>query len=242
MQHTWRWTLKSSDLTHSMKPFIFSAWREKWLGYKLAHPTSFLRKVNGLIHIGANIGQERAIYAEYDLRVAWVEPIPDVFEQLCQNLKPFPKQRAYRYLLAGENGREYTFHIMDNGGVSSSILPLAKHLEMWPEVGYEKEIKICGTTFGTFIEKEQLRLADYQALVLDTQGSELMILKGVDNFLSYVRFIKVEVADFESYVGCCQLPEMNEFMRDRGFRERERKRFESLRGVGSYYDVTYEKL
>jgi hypothetical protein len=64
-----------------MKPFIFSTWREKWIGHKLAHLTSFLRKVNGLIHIGANIGQERAIYAEYDLRVAWIEPIPDVFER-----------------------------------------------------------------------------------------------------------------------------------------------------------------
>jgi FkbM family methyltransferase len=225
-----------------MKPFIFSAWREKWLGYKLAHPTSFLRKVNGLIHIGANIGQERAIYAEYDLRVAWVEPIPDVFEQLCENLKPFQKQRAYRYLLAAEDGRDYTFRITNNAGVSSSILPLAKHREMWPEVGYAGEIKIRGTTFATFTENEHIQLVDYQGLVLDTQGSELMILKGAGDLLAHFRFIKVEVANFESYIGCCQLPEMAEFMRDRGFRERERKRFQSQRGVGSYYDVTYEKL
>jgi FkbM family methyltransferase len=177
-----------------MKPFVFSAWREKWLGQKLAHPRSFLRKVNGLIHIGANIGQERSLYAEYDLRVAWIEPIPDVFDQLSENLKPFTKQRAYRYLLANEDGREYVFHVTDNAGVSSSILPLAKHREMWPEVGYAKEIKICGTTFGTFVEKEQLRLADYQALVLDTQGSELMILKGAKDLLACFRFIKVEVA------------------------------------------------
>jgi Methyltransferase FkbM domain len=113
---------------------------------------------------------------------------------------------------------------------------------MWPEVGYAGEIKIRGTTFRTFVEKEQLRLADYQGLVLDTQGSELMILKSAGDLLAHFRFIKVEVADFESYVGCCQLTEMNEFMRDRGFRERDRNRFESLRGVGSYYDVTYEKL
>jgi FkbM family methyltransferase len=224
-----------------MEPFVFSAWREKWLGQKLAHPTSFLRKVNGVIHIGANIGQERFRYAAYDLRVAWIEPIPDVFEQLSENLKPFPKQSAYRCLLAAEDGREFTFHISDNGGVCSSILPLAKHRVMWPEIGYTKEIKICGTTLGKCIEKEQIRLADYQALVLDTQGSELMILKGAANLLPNFRFIQVEVADFESYAGCCKLPEMTEFMREHGFRERKRKRFEFVRGVGSYYDVTYEK-
>jgi FkbM family methyltransferase len=224
-----------------MKRFVFSAWREKWLGYKLAHPTSFLRKVNGLIHIGANTGQERAIYAEYDLQVAWVEPMPYVFEQLSENLKPFPKQRAYRYLLAAEDGREYTFHIADNGGKSSSILRLGKHREMWPEVAYAGETQIRGATFGTFIEREQVKLSDYQALVLDTQGSELMILKGAKDLLACFRFIKVEVADFEAYAGCCQLPEMDEFMRDRGFRERRRKKFGFLLGVGSYYDVTYER-
>ncbi len=224
-----------------MKPFVFSAWREKWLGYKLAHPTSFLRKINGLIHIGANIGQERAIYAEYDLRVVWVEPIPDVFEQLRENLKPFPKQRAYRYLLAADDGLEYTFHIADNGGLSSSILQLGKHHEMWPEVAYAGETQIRGTTFAAFIEKEQIKLSEYQGLVLDTQGTELMILKGASDFLPCFRFIQVEVADCEFYVGCCQLPEMNDFMRKHGFRERGRKRFGFLRGVGSYYDVTYER-
>ncbi|MGB2663800.1 MAG: FkbM family methyltransferase [Candidatus Acidiferrum sp.] len=225
-----------------MKPFVFSVWREKWLGQKLAHPTSFLRKVNGVIHIGANIGQERFRYAEYDLRVAWIEPIPDVFKQLSDNLKPFPKQRAYRYLLAAEDAREYTFHITDNDGASSSILPLAKHRDMWPGVGCAKEIKICGTTLGTYIEKEQIRLADYQAIVLDTQGSELMILKGASRLLPNFRFIQVEVADFESYFGGCQIGEMDEFMREHGFRERKRKRMRFVRGVGSYYDVTYEKL
>jgi hypothetical protein len=34
---------------------------------------------------------------------------------------------------------------------------------------------------------------------------------------------------------------MNDFMGKHGFRERERKRFQFVRGVGSYYDVTYER-
>jgi len=223
-----------------VKPFVFSAWRDRWLG-KWQYPRPFLYKVNGVIHIGANVGQERAIYAKHDLRVAWVEPIPDVFEQLRENLKPFPKQRAYQYLLTKEDGREYTLHIANNVGASSSILQFAKHREMWPDVAYVGEIKLRGVTFGTFVEKEHLRLADYQALVLDTQGSELMILKGATDLLVNFRFIKVEVANFESYVDCCQLTAMDEFIRENGFRKRQQDKLHSLRHVGTYYDVTYEK-
>jgi FkbM family methyltransferase len=223
-----------------MKPFVFSAWRNKWLG-KWQYPRPFLYDVRGVIHIGANVGQESTTYAKHDLHVVWIEPIPQVFEQLCENLKPFPKQRAYQYLLANENGREYTLHISNNGGASSSILPFAKHREMWPEITYTGEVRVSSITFGLFVEKEKVRLADYEALVLDTQGSELMILEGAIDFLSHFRFIKVEVANFESYTGCCQLSQMDEFMRKHGFRKRQREVIRSIRGIGAYYDVTYEK-
>jgi len=223
-----------------MEPSVFSAWCAKWFG-KWRRRESFLPKVKGVIHIGANVGQERSRYAEYNLRVVWIEPIAEVFGQLFENLRPFPKQRAYQYLIACEDGRMYTLHVANNFGASSSILELAKHREMWPEVAYTGEIQICGTTLGTFIEKEQLRLADYQYLVLDTQGSELMILRGAVDLLPNFRFIKVEVPDFESYSGCCQLAGMEVFMRSHGFRELERETFRILPSVGAYYNVTYER-
>ena len=37
---------------------------------------AFLRKVSGVIHVGANLGQERAHYARFRLDVVWIEPIP----------------------------------------------------------------------------------------------------------------------------------------------------------------------
>ncbi len=229
-----------------MQPFVFSAWLAKWRG-KLGearverYRRAVLGRIKGLIHVGANTGQERALYAAHGLRVVWVEPIPDVFETLVKNLADYPSQKAYRYLVAGEDGREFTLNISNYGGVSSSILPLAHHREMWPEVDYSGEIKMVGTTLPAFLGKERLRLADYQALVLDTQGSEMLILKGAAKILGEFRFIQVEVPDFEAYAGCCLLPEMNEFMKLRGFREMHRNKFRSIPGLGSYYDVTYKR-
>lgn len=50
-------------------------------------PDRFLKKVKGIIHVGANTGQEMELYAKYKLPVVWIEPIPEVFETLQNNLK-----------------------------------------------------------------------------------------------------------------------------------------------------------
>ena len=41
----------------------------------------------------------------------------------------------------------------------------------------------------------------WDALVMDTQEPELLILKGAEPMLSQFKYIKTEAADFESYVG-----------------------------------------
>src|SRR5215472_4628952 len=42
------------------------------------NPDSFLRGVSGVIHVGANTGQERELYEKFGLHVVWIEPIPEV--------------------------------------------------------------------------------------------------------------------------------------------------------------------
>ena len=59
----------------------------------------FLTKVRGVIHVGANDGSERYVYAEYGLKVIWIEPIPEVFQQLVENIRSFPDQKAINALI-----------------------------------------------------------------------------------------------------------------------------------------------
>ena len=229
----------SRDMLAASMQFEFKVWCAKWWA-KWKRSRHFLRKVRGVIHVGANSGQERLLYNELGLEVIWIEPVPATFERLRANLEEFPKQRAYRYLITDEDDREYVFHISNNEAASSSILPIAKHKQMWPDVEYTDAITLTSSTLNTFVKRERLNLRKFQALILDTQGSELLILKGASKVLPEMRFVKVEVPDFESYAGCCQLAQMSEFMRSAGFRERRREAFMSLQDVGTYYDVTYE--
>ena len=79
----------------------------------------------------------------------------------------------------------------------------------------------------------------YEALILDTQGSELLILKGCGDLLSKFQYIKTEAPDFESYLGCCLIDELTSYLSGFGFRLEKKEVQAHKNGVGNYYDALY---
>lgn len=205
------------------------------------NPDRFLRRVSGVIHVGANTGGERDLYKKNGLRVVWIEPIPEIFRTLQANLAGYAEQRAFPALVTDRDNAEYPFHISNQSGASSSILDLKLHKDIWPNVSYERTITLTSTTLPSFFEREKISVRDYDALVMDTQGSELLVLKGADTILKHFKFIKTEVADFEAYTGCCQLKDIDQFLGERGFRKFSSHKFAERPGGGNYYDVVYER-
>ncbi len=211
---------------------------------KIFKPNSydFLKNVSGVIHVGANEGQERGLYAKFMLPVLWVEPNPDVFELLVKNIKQFNNQKAIKALVTDVDGKEYEFHIANNKGESSSILDFNLHKEVWPDVAFEKSIKLISYTLGSLLEKNKIDSTKFNMLVMDTQGSELMVLKGSESILHNFKYIKTEVPDFESYKDCCQLKDIELYLSVRGYKEFLREPFARRSGGGTYYDITYKKI
>jgi FkbM family methyltransferase len=204
-------------------------------------PDGFLGEVSGVVHVGANIGQERELYRAYGLRVIWVEPIPEVFERLSANIRDFNSQRAFQALVTDVDDKEYEFHIANNDGQSSSILALNQHKDIWPSVHYRQSMILKSITLSSLFVRKHLDASNYQALIMDTQGSELLVLKGSLQILDGFQFIKTEVSDFESYEGCCQLSDLNRFMFEHGYREFTRSKFATRAEGGSYFDIIYKK-
>lgn len=205
------------------------------------NPDAFLRRVSGVIHVGANTGQEKELYARHNLDVVWIEPIPEVFSQLKAGLKEFPRQQAYQYLITDRDDEEFIFHIANNDGQSSSILELELHKDVWSEIYYEKSIQLKSLSLTSLVEKENIEIDKYDALIMDTQGSELLVLKGAESLLDGFKYIKTEAADFEVYKGCCQLKDIENFMGKRGFKEFSRKRFAYRIKGGNCYDIVYRR-
>jgi len=199
-----------------------------------------LKTISGIVHVGANRGQEIGLYARFDLDVIWIEPIPEVFEQLINNSKPYKKQKAYQALITDMDDQEYQFNIASNNGASSSIFQLKGHKEIWPSVEMIDTISLKSKTLNTLFKNEGIDPSKYQALVMDTQGSELLVLKGSVPLLKHFKFIKTEVADFDSYEGGCQLVDIDAFMTSHGFRENHRRKFSKpTKAGGQYYNITY---
>jgi Methyltransferase FkbM domain len=104
--------------------------------------------------------------------------------------------------------------------------------------------RIRWTSLPMFVRKEGLDLSQYQALLIDTQGTELRILRGASDILPRFKFIQVEVPDFEAYAGCCLVQEMNDFMAAQSFHQHrcEPLTYQVNADVGSYFDITYARL
>lgn len=53
------------------------------------------------MHLGAHKGQEADIYEWFGKKVIWIEAIPEIFDQLKDNLYFYNNQKAYCLLLGG---------------------------------------------------------------------------------------------------------------------------------------------
>lgn len=199
-------------------------------------------KVNGVIHIGASEGQERFVYDSHDLNVLWIEPIPSVFKQLENNTKPFRKQKCLNYLLCEEDLKKYSFHISNNNGESSSIFDLNLHKRIWPSVHYVNTIEIVGRTLPSIIEENKIDIKYYDMINLDTQGSELLILKASVSVLSQMKYVYMEVADMDSYAGGCKLEEVDDFFESIGYGRIELIPDKQKNWIteGKYYQALYQ--
>jgi FkbM family methyltransferase len=225
---------------HHAKLGIYAFGPTRRLSYKLWAPgelDSALVDCHSLIHVGANEGQERYLYESKGLEVLWVEPIPAIFSRLKRNIRGIRKQHATKALLSNRSGQKLKLNISNNNGLSSSLFELAEHKTIWPDVYYVDQIECVTATLDELLPL----LPSPGALVLDTQGSELMVLAGAESTLRQVRAVKVEAADFRSYEGACSDAELVSFLTARGFELTDRRRFAQHPAGGGYFDLVFRK-
>jgi 2-O-methyltransferase len=144
-------------------------------------------------------------------------------------------------LILDRDGIEQVLHIADNDGASSSVLDLRLHRDVWPEVSYVDAMRMRSSTLPTALSVAGVDLSKYDALILDTQGSELMILEGVKPILDRFQYIQVEAADFESYRGGALVSEIAHFMQAHGFALKQKQLFARHQDGGGYYELLFRR-
>lgn len=197
-----------------------------------------LNNIRGIVHVGASYGQEAVEYKLNHLSVLWIEPIPESFLRLQKEILPYAKQKAVNGLCTDQVGTEYKLNIASNDGLSSSIYELGQHAEIWKDIKYVDTLSIRSTTVDKIMETQDRSL--YDAMVVDTQGADLLVLQGAIKTIDKMKYIKVEVADFELYLGGCRLRDIEMFMWDHGFVEYRREFFAAHNDGGICWDIIYK--
>ena len=210
-----------------------------WFGSASFSVNKIIAGSKGIIHIGAKTGQEAATYAKYVDKVLWIEPVPEVFETLLSNIESYQGQIAIRALVSSSSGETRQLTISNNTN-SSSVYELVEYEDVWPGVDYVKSMDMQTITLVDLLHTHNINSEDYDILCMNTQGSELDILKGAGSILKQFTYIVGVVPTFNAYEGGCQLAEYNDYLQGFGFRECMRRYFGAKNDSSCYMDIAYQ--
>lgn len=170
----------------------------------------------GVIHIGAHEGNEVNRYSAMGFRkVLLVEANPHVFSRLQKNVGSLPFVKAINCAISDRNGMvQLRVTSMDQ---SSSILPLKRHLDIYPQIREESQTSIISRTLDTLLNEKGLSAKDYNFLNIDIQGAELLAFTGAKETLRYMDAINSEVNFEELYEGCAMVHEIDKFLSNFGY-------------------------
>lgn len=198
-----------------------------------------LKTLRGMtvVHIGAHHGQEAASYnAMLARRVCWIEANPETFEILNSNLSDFQannKTLIHRVLgdeptehicinalITETNGDQHEFFRFNNEGASDSVF----HLADKDRFGDLKEtgdvMRLSSNTLDTTLRNHGVDPEEVDVLVLDTQGAELLCLKGAEATLSNLKYLESEISTKPVYEGGVLYDELAAWLDERGFTRR----------------------
>lgn len=179
-------------------------------------------KPTGILHIGANEGQEVPMYLGEGIdRMILIEAIPEMATKLSEHLHDFHDIVVLSACITDTDGDKLKLNISSNGGQSSSILELGTHKTAHPDVKYIDYVEVTTIRIDTLLKNYDL--TNYDFLNIDIQGAELLALKGMGEILKKINYAYIEVNTEQLYVGCPLLNEIDVHMKQFGFERKELK-------------------
>lgn len=167
-------------------------------------------KINGVLHVGAHLGEEAEQYEQNQCgKVWWVEANPKLLSQLQANVEKYGHV-VIPALVADKDDETLDFHITNNG-MSSSILELGTHKNVAPHIWFVDQIRLQTSRLDTLVTQFEV-VANF--LCMDLQGAEMLALVGAPEFLQKVEYIFTEVNWDELYIGCARIGELDSFLSD----------------------------
>lgn len=174
-------------------------------------------QIHGVLHVGAHEGQEISTYDRLGVRhVTFVEANPDVHARLCKAMAGRDHVRCMHRAISDTHG---TIRLnLASFDQSSSILPMAGHLEIYPEIVPAGSVEVPCTTIDGLIAECGGSFDMFDLLHLDIQGAEGLALRGARQALRHLDAVHVEVNFSNLYEHGAQIEEIEDLLHNAGFR------------------------
>lgn len=170
-----------------------------------------------ILEIGASVGldtvQFRGLFPKAVIHA--FEPVPSSYTKLLQKTKGL-NIYCHKLAFGSITGKSQLF--ISSGGNnadSSSLLKPTGHITYNPQIKFNDVTEVDAIRPEEWLRNNSIDHIDF--LWLDTQGTELDILKNCSNFLDSVKIIHLEVSLVEHYANSALYQEVQEFLTSKGF-------------------------
>lgn len=187
-------------------------------------------KINGIIQAGSHWAEEYEDFKNIGVKFfVFIEPCKEAFEVIRKKIEPINMDKTNGTFVSCFNRAVSDYEgisVMNietkNNGQSNSLLNPKSHLISYPDIVFngKEEVRVCridDLDFDIF-NREQTNM-----LLMDTQGTELSVLKGAIETLSFIDYIYTEVNNEEVYENCCRVWEIDSYLLSFGFARVETK-------------------
>ena len=177
--------------------------------------TNIVKKYNmnikGIIHIGAHQGWEVEEYINNGIQdIIMFEPVSENFTILEEKLRDANANISAYQVALGNEEKNVTMYLSDNGLLSSSVLKPKVHLELHPTVGFPTTEEVEMKRLDSFAEETQ----NFNFINMDVQGYELEVLKGGAETLKHIDYVYCEINRDELYEGNAFVEDLDKFLAD----------------------------
>ena len=189
----------------------------------------------GILHVGAHTGEEHSQYKKLGWlkteKVIWVEAIEELSIKLLESI-PEAERYVLNILAWDTDDDEIKFNLTSNLA-SSSALTFGSHEIDYPEIFVEKQVMLRTSRLDSVLTAEMR----FNFMVLDVQGTELQVLRGLGHQLKNVKWIVSECHSQDVYKGGSHVFDLDLFLKSHGFK----RRITEWNSIGGWGDALYLK-
>ena len=170
----------------------------------------------GIISIGAYDGKTlKRLNLPNTLKTLLIDANPSAVERLQENFADRPNIQVVQAAIANHNDT-VTLHLTSLES-SSSILPWQQYSKIYPNIKETQQLTLPSRTLDTLLEELHLSITDFNILILDIQGAELLALEGATQLLNTLDAIYTTVYYQELFKGGALAEQVDQFLTDYQF-------------------------